>query len=63
MKFIIPRPWIKMHNEIHNTAQNWTGKYTTCCTIEFIENLNFLCVLVLLNRQIIITYSIKYSSY
>ena len=37
-------------------------KCITCCTIKFIENLNFACVL--LNRQKIkFTSSIKYSSY
>ena len=64
MKFIIPRTWIKLPNEICNTAQNCAAKCATCCTIKFIEKLNFLCVLILLNRQKInFTSSIKYSSY
>ena len=63
VKFIIPQPYVKLHNKIHNTVQNWTAKCTTCCTIEFIENLNFLCVLVLPNRwKIKFTSSIKYWS-
>ena len=55
---------LNITNEFHNTAQNCTTKCTTCSTIKFIEKLNFLCVLVLLNRQKIkFTSSIKYSSY
>ena len=62
IKFIIPCPLIKLHNEMHNTAQNCTTK-CTCCTIKFIENLDFLCVLVLLNkRKIKFTSSAKYLS-
>ena len=45
-------------------SQHCTTKCTACCTIKSIENLNFLCVLVLLNRgKIKFTSSIMYSSY
>ena len=57
MKLIILRPYIKLHKKIHNIAQNYTAKCTTCCAIKFCENLNFLCVLVLLNRDIPLTWS------
>ena len=51
MKFIIPRSYINLRNKIHSTAQYCETKCTSCYTIKFIENLNFLCVLVLLNRR------------
>ena len=64
LKFIIARPQIKPHTKTHNTAQNCTTKCTMCCTIKCIGNLNFLCILVLLNRRKIkFTSSIKYSNY
>ena len=57
-------PQIKLHNEIHNTAQNCTTKYTTCCTIRLIGNFIFLCVFVLLNRwKMNFISSVEYSSY
>ena len=58
--------------QIHHTVQictarcttKCTTKCTTCCTIKSIEELNFLCVLVLLNRRKIkFTSTIGYSSY
>ena len=42
-KFILPYLYIKLQNKIHNAAQNYTMKFTTCRIIKFIENLNFLC--------------------
>ena len=48
-------PLNKVHNEIHTTAQicttMCTTRCTTCCPIKCIKNLDFLCVLVLLNRR------------
>ena len=34
MKFIFTFPYIKLHNEIHNTAQNCTKKCATCWAIK-----------------------------
>ena len=45
--------WIKLHK-----------KCAKCCTIKITEKLNFLCVLVLLNRQRIkFISSVEYTSY
>ena len=33
MKFILPCPYIKLYNEIFNTAQNYTTKCTKCSAI------------------------------
>ena len=48
-------PLNKVHNEIHTTEQICTAmcttKCTTCCPIKCFESLDFLCVLVLLNRR------------
>ena len=60
MKFVLPCPQIKLHNEIHSTRPNCTTK----CTIKFIEKLIFLCVFVLLSWQKIkLPFSTEYSSY
>ena len=55
MKFIIPaqqkQNCTTKFTTLHKTAKQSAQRAATCCTIKFIEKLNFLCVLVLLNRR------------